>query len=143
MLKTPGAQPYIKEGFGRLTAAHRIDNFRDNWWCAFKPPSTENGTGSLDFLSEADKAKAKDEVARLAGLPVGANYLAAQAVEWAKRSPKDPRVPEALHLAVRATRYGCTDQETGKYSREAFRLLHAKYPKSEWATKTKYWYGTP
>ncbi len=141
MLKTPGARPYVKGGLGRLTAAQQIDNFRDNWWCALTPPSAKNGKGPLDFLSEADRAKAKDEVARLAGLPVGANYLAAQAIEWAKRSPKDPRVPEALHLAVRATRYGCTDGDTGKFSRQALQLLHRRYPKSEWAKKTKYWFG--
>jgi hypothetical protein len=33
---------------------------------------------------------------------------------WDWERPNDPRVPEALHLAVRATRYGCTDDETSQ-----------------------------
>jgi len=53
---------------------------------------------------------------------------------------QDPRVPEALHLAVRSTRYGCTDDNTTKFSKQAFQLLHKNYPKSEWAAKTKYWF---
>ena len=54
--------------------------------------------------------------------------------------PPDPQVPEALHLAVRATRHGCTDNETSQWSKKAFQLLHRRYPKSEWAVKTKYHY---
>ena len=49
-------------------------------------------------------------------------------------------MPEALHLAVRATRYGCTDDETSQWSSKAFQLLRRRYPKSEWAAKTKYHY---
>jgi hypothetical protein len=59
---------------------------------------------------------------------------------WAQRTSDDPRVPEALHLAVRATRFGCTDADTGTFSKAAFDLLHQRYPKSSWAQKTKYWY---
>ena len=50
-------------------------------------------------------------------------------------------VPESLHYFVRATRYGCVDKSIRRYSREAFDLLHRKYPKSEWTMKTPYWYG--
>jgi hypothetical protein len=52
----------------------------------------------------------------------------------------DERVPEALHLVVRSTRYGCTDAETTKWSEKAFRLLHEHYPKSVWTVKTKYYF---
>jgi hypothetical protein len=41
---------------------------------------------------------------------------------------------------VRATRYGCTDKDTPRFSKAAFDLLHRRYPKSPWAEKTKYWY---
>ena len=66
--------------------------------------------------------------------------ISAQAIQWAKEAPDDPRVPEALHLAVRTTRYGCVDGETTSFSKAAFQLLHRRYPKSEWAKKTKYWF---
>jgi hypothetical protein len=50
------------------------------------------------------------------------------------------RVPQALHLVVRSTRYGCADAETTNWSEKSFRLLHEHYPNSEWTTKTKYHY---
>jgi hypothetical protein len=52
----------------------------------------------------------------------------------------DPRVPRALHMAVAASRNRGTDADTGKYSKEAFDLLHRRYPKSEWSARTRYWY---
>jgi hypothetical protein len=55
-------------------------------------------------------------------------------------APKDPRAPEALHLAVNANRYGCTGKQTGQLSKQAFDLLHRRYPASPWAAKTKFWY---
>jgi hypothetical protein len=63
------------------------------------------------------------------------------AIEWATANPNDPRSPEALHLAVRSTRYGCTDKETGKWSKAAFDLLHKRYPNTKWANATKYWFN--
>ena len=70
----------------------------------------------------------------------GPNALAAEAVRLAKALPKDPRVPEILHLAVRATRYGCRDRATTDHSRRAFRHLHRHYPGHEFTKKTKYHY---
>jgi TolA-binding protein len=61
-------------------------------------------------------------------------------VNFARAHPDDPRVPEALHLAVRSTRLGCTDDQNTKHSKAAFQLLHRNYPRSDWAAKTKYWY---
>jgi hypothetical protein len=61
-------------------------------------------------------------------------------VDWARKHPDDPRLPEALHRAVQASRYRCTDANTGKYSKQAFDLLHGQYPKSKWTDRTKYWY---
>jgi hypothetical protein len=61
-------------------------------------------------------------------------------MDWAKTHPDDQRVPEGLYLAVRSTRYGCTNKLTTKYSKSAFDLLHQKYPQSEWAKKTKYYF---
>jgi hypothetical protein len=49
-------------------------------------------------------------------------------------------VPEALHLVVKATRFGCTDDATGRYSRDAFQLLHKKYEDTKWAKITPFWY---
>jgi hypothetical protein len=61
-------------------------------------------------------------------------------VAWATRNPSDPRVPEALHLAVNATRYGCTDKQTGKWSKAAYDFLHRRYPNNAWTKRTPYWF---
>jgi hypothetical protein len=157
ILKYPGTRPYVDEGVGRLTALGQIDNFRNNWWCALpepgKAPDAEvsgrpvnplptmvREASALDFLTAAQKAAVQAEVQKLRALGTAPNYLAAQVLAWAKRTPNDPRVPEALHLAVRSTRYGCTDAQTTQFSKQAFQLLHKQYPQSPWAKQTKYWY---
>lgn len=164
MLKFPGTRPYVEAGVGRTTELDKIDDYRDNWWCALnnvtrlslpnlfkfwgdedqdtktakpKPPEP----GSPDFLTEPERTQAAAEWKKLAVTSVAPNYLPAQAVEWVNKNPEDPRAAEALYLAVRATRYGCTDKDTPKFSKAAFDVLHKRYPNSDWAKKTKYWYG--
>jgi hypothetical protein len=79
-------------------------------------------------------------VQNLHGSVRDANYLPQQALKWARETPDDPRIPEALHFAVRATRYGCDHEETSRLSKEAFKLLHNRYPNSKWAKETPYWF---
>jgi hypothetical protein len=156
--RTP--RPYVQVAFGRETAVNKIDDFRDNWWCSFAPsPNTglpgyyrnasimglplsqlyQDGTPEVQFLSPGERERAHREWAGLAKLATAPDYLAAQTIGWVKSNPGDPRAAEALHLAVRATRYGCSEQKT-PFSKQAFELLHKQYPDSEWARKTKYWY---
>lgn len=157
ILKQPGLEPYVDAGVGRTTALGEIDNYRDNWWCAGailggdklaqaggygeQQAATADGDDAPGFLLEAQKTAARREYDRLKALGVAPNYLAAEAVRLANLKPTDRRAPEILHLAVRATRYGCTDKETGKFSKAAYDLLHRKYSRSEWAAKTKYWFS--
>ena len=157
MLNFPGLRPYVQTGFGRLTPTGKIDDFRDNWWCPFQGSQdypdyyrvASNLTGHLQllypdgppkaqFFSTDQQARSKAEWKRLSEIPPAPEYLAGQTVEWVRNNPNDPRAPEALHLAVRAVRYGCG--ATKGASKEAFQLIHEKYPNSEWARKTKYWY---
>jgi hypothetical protein len=139
MLKMPGTRPVVDSGLGRVTEIGKIDDYRDNWWCA--PAERERqSAGAPAFITAADRAKAAEEVKRLAALGPAPNYLAAQAVRWANANPNSDLAPEALHLAVRATRYGCRDERTGSFSKQAFDTLHRKYPRSEWAKKTPYWF---
>jgi hypothetical protein len=136
LLRFPGAQPSLHSGVGRLTRVDRIDDYRDNWWCASKA----DAGGLPAFLDAARQQTGREEKARLAALGTGPNWLSAQALEWAKAHPEDPSVPEALHLAVRTTRYGCTDEGTAKLSKAAFQLLHKNHPKSDWTKKTPHWF---
>jgi len=64
----------------------------------------------------------------------------ANACGWLRDHPEDPRLPEALHLAVRSTRWGQGDEQNSSVSRAAFLFLHKHYPNSEWTKKTTYWF---
>ena len=51
---------------------------------------------------------------------------------------------EALADAIVAARWGCNRQGShAAYSRQAFMLLHAMFPQSDAAKRTKYWYACP
>ncbi|MGQ0761392.1 MAG: hypothetical protein ACT4OT_05175 [Acidobacteriota bacterium] len=150
-LKFPGLRPYVSFGVGRGTDIAEMDSYRDNWWCA-EPPTSFGGYFSdggdaakkqvppPEFLKPS-QAAAESEVALVQSLGPGPNYLAQTAINWATKNPTDRRAPEALHLAVKSTRYGCTDKETGRWSRAAFDLLRRKYPNSTWAKQTPYWFN--
>jgi hypothetical protein len=148
LLKTPGDQPFLQAGYGRNTKeVAQIDSFRDNWWCSagaqdVRPedlPIKQDAPGA-PFLSAAEQKQAKLEVEKLRNLATGPNWLAAQTLTFAQAHPQDPRAPEALALAVHATRYGCNDAATGDLSKRAFDLLHSRYPNTEFAKKTPYWF---
>lgn len=156
LLKFPGTRPFIDAGVGRFTPLNQRDTYRDNWWCApadiyRTENSAESDAGAntgggnneapaLSFLNAAQRAAAKDEGARLASFGAAPNYLARETIAWAKAAPNDARVPEALHIAVMATRYGCTNAETGEFSKQAWQILHTRYKGSVWARRTPYWF---
>lgn len=160
ILKYPGLRPYVDVGIGRTTPLAEIDSYRDNWWCDKEPlailpvsvetdaeegatPETAKKAAKLvapDFLNDAQRSAADREYAALVAFGVAPSYLPRLAIEGATRFPNDPRAPEALHYAVRSTRYGCTDKATGRWSKAAYDLLHKRYPTSPWAKKTKYWF---
>ncbi len=77
---------------------------------------------------------------KLSALEPATPHLGRIVFAWADTHPDDARVPEALHRLVDAAHYGCAVQDDGTVARAAFRLLHRRYPRSEWAAKTKYWY---
>ncbi len=170
MLSFPPLTPYVWVGPERKQAAElprEMDHRLDNWWCktadavpVYGSPfngyragyewesqalQTLYSSGKVEappFLDAAILSAAEKENQELAAVPTAPNYLAAVAVEWAAAQPGNPLVPEALHLAVMASRWGCTDDETVKFSKAAFEVLHRNYPQSDWAKKTKYYYGS-
>jgi hypothetical protein len=147
ILRNPGVDTKAREGWPRLTEIGEIDEFRDNWWHwaddkQDEPtPVNPKRETPKDFLPQAEWALGAKEAKDLrAAAGFAPDYLCQQTLDWARQHPQDARVPEALHLAVRATRYGTTGPETTGFSKAAFQLLHTKYPTSKWATQTKYWY---
>ncbi len=168
MLKFPGLRPFFTT-LNRETPIEEIDAYRDNWWgtegplCA--PPNPYNGQPGYPprpqwpqigralvaiypggkvkppaFLTKKEQTEAAEEWQRLLKMGPAPNYLSTQTLAWAKVHPSDPRVPEALALAVKSTRFGCANTATGEFSKAAFDLLHGRYPRSSWAENTKYWF---
>jgi len=167
ILHHPEMQPAVETGATRATAAGKIDSFQNNWWAHFRfeSPEDENDPESLyclhwwnrlpnhlkpvfpegeipppAFLSEADLLSTRNDWRKLETLPLAGDWLASRTLQFARSNPEDPRIPEALHLAVRATRFGGTDAHTPNYSKQAYQLLHKKYPNNEWTKKTPYWF---
>lgn len=142
LMKT-NLQPALDEGdsYEERTENERLFGWTD--WCSVDRPGEPGQPPLLPWLSAADGRQATAELARMRAQGAASNFFARAVIAWAKTHPDDPRAPEALHLTVRATRYGCHDSETGRYSRAAFALLHKQYPDSKWARKTKYWFGNP
>ncbi|HEY4838628.1 MAG TPA: hypothetical protein VIH72_08480 [Candidatus Acidoferrales bacterium] len=160
ILRMPGLRPFVAFGAARGDKVGEMDRFHDNWWCGM--PAKEPGqTGdrqnpvsdsrareaiaastdaSLEFLSASERKLAEEEWTKLVAAGGGPNWLGEQTIAFAKLHRADPRVPEALHLVVQATRYGCGDKQSSAQSHTAFDLLHRWYPNSEWTQKTPYWF---
>lgn len=158
LLHFPGFVPYIAPGERRATAPDHIDVLRENWWCyggvrsdywtfEIEPATTPDGQTAgpplplAAFLSPAEKQQAETENATFRTLATAPNYFVSNVLRWAEKSPDDPRLPEALHFAVRSTRFGCTDKATKALSKQAFELLHRRFPQSPWTQKTPYYFG--
>ncbi|CAN5158640.1 hypothetical protein BH10PSE7_BH10PSE7_09610 [soil metagenome] len=87
------------------------------------------------------KAVSWKELAVLASMPSAPKRLTNRAIAWGKASKGDDGAPEALALAVRTTRYGCSWHGGHKaYSKPAQELLRTKFPSTTWASQTPYWF---
>jgi len=166
LLKFPGMGPHWGSGFLREQQLDEFGMYRSNWWCQVGPPPSFSGSypvvryfdpkagmseslknlyqeahlTATSFMNAQEIQAGEEDWKKLAALPTGPNYLAQIVIDWSKSHRNDPRVPEALYLAGRATRNGCVDHDTTKYSREIFEILHRRFPHTEWAQKTPYWY---
>ncbi len=148
LLHAPESTIYARPGVGRETEPGKIDSYRDNWWCANKTAEDARSYAEKQappapavlFLTPDDRNSAAAEAKKLLAAGSGATYLSRVVLAFAKAHPDDPRVPEALHLAVRAKRYACDAGEDPNVTRDCFRFLQNRYPKSEWARKTPVWF---
>lgn len=155
MLKYPGMKPYLTAGIGRTTDLDTIDNYHDNWWCLLGEEQDQvrryrrrgllsviraGGARYPGFLTKEEIQETEQEIEALLKIGSAPNYFAGIVLSWAEKKPGDPRVPEALHLLVKATRYGCSDKQTSAYSKAAHKLLHKRYPKDKWTKETPYYF---
>ncbi|MBY0357532.1 MAG: hypothetical protein K2W82_05975 [Candidatus Obscuribacterales bacterium] len=144
MLQFSSAQP--NAGYGPLLQ----DSYGDDsgWWWAAKPIAKYDNDGMCPavetfeplFLTAAQKAQTAKELAKLGTTSGAPNYFCKTVLAFAKTKPNDERLPQALHFAVKSTRYGMTDEGTNTLSKQCFQLLHSRFKTSPWAKKTPYWY---
>lgn len=150
LLKFPNLSPYVQGGLPEFSTSEQIDYYFERaWWCpqedtefvddnekevpkvVFKP----------SFLTAEELATAHRERAALQALDDAKSFLGKQVIEWAKTAPLDPRLPEALFIAVKANeqyKYGCggwTYDEKTKNAAEA--LLRDRYEHSPWTAKLR------
>jgi hypothetical protein len=153
ILRNPGIRPYLESGVPRVSGFSFFDDLRDNWWC--KPwgePQTFDQTQKPKplpvppFLPADELARADSEYQRLQQFPDSAAVIGQRVIDYAQNHPDDPLLPEALALTVRAGHYACQPyaasdkSEYTPVSKQAFGLLHRRFPKSPWALKTRYYY---
>ena len=147
ILKFPDLTPLVTEGIPSFTSAEDINYyFETSWWC--KPADTQYDNEGNEvpknvvaptFLSPESLAAARKERSKLISLGEGKSFLGRQVWEWAKRAPEDPRVPEALFIAIKANegyKYGCGMWEGDDELRNQLtELLKQHYSQSPWTAK--------
>ncbi|WP_338873041.1 hypothetical protein [Myxococcus stipitatus] len=146
LMDSLGATPELEGGEDGLSDARLFSEDAETYvrdmltygkigWCT---SSTESPTTALPFLSEEETRAAREEWNKVVTAGGSMTYLGRAALAWAQAHPKDPRSPVALYRVVRASKKSCetrTDE-----ARDAFRLLHRRYGKSDLAKKSKYYH---
>jgi hypothetical protein len=93
------------------------------------------------FIADSERQAVERELDGLKSAGPARSYLAREVLNWVQERPNDPDVPEALALAVQGWRFAnCYDNGDWRLAERAFATLHQRYPQSEWARSTKYWY---
>jgi hypothetical protein len=156
ILRNPGIRPYLESGIPRVASSSYFDDLRNNWWC--KPWGDRQSFDETKpkpvpipaFITANALAAADSEYQQLQQLPDSVAVIGQRVVDYAKDHPDDSNTPEALALVVRAGHYACETLDSHRsadskseytlVSKQAFELLHRRYPKSPWALKTRYYY---
>ena len=147
LLKFPNLSPYVQAGLPEFSTSEKIDyDFETAWWCPQEDTELDDDIKEIpkvvfkpSFLSAEELATAHRERVALQALANPKSFLGKQVLEWARTSPLDPRLPEALFIAVRANsqyKYGCDGwsyDENTKNAAEA--LLRRRYEHSPWTAK--------
>lgn len=144
LVKNPMLTPMLEDGLGRTE--NEVNSWDSNdYWC--EPYDEVYDEESQDmvgrdklkrpkFLTAAQIAAASTERSKLKKLGDAPKYLGEQVLQWARRSPNDKRIPEALYMMIEAngwTKYGCGNNE--ELRDQLARLLKTRYANSEWAKK--------
>lgn len=147
LLKFPSLSPLVAAGIPESATAEKAEYyFESSWWC--EPSNTEYNNAGEEvpkvvprpaFLTGEQLAAEQRERAALVAIGNGKSYLGKQVLEWAKLSPEDPRIPEALFIAFKANdnyKYGCGGWEYNEeLQQEIDALMRERYSASPWTAK--------
>jgi hypothetical protein len=150
-----------------LTSIDTFEHSDNNWWCAWQPDrhrvtasaimygsffrpdddwnamaaaGASSALGPLLRASWLWQAQDNGEQNALSEIASAPKMLAERAIAWRGRG-NGVGQDEALALAIRATRYGCQRQGGhGEYSHAAWDLLHSRFPESDAARRTRWWF---
>lgn len=149
LLKFPDLSPFVGSIIPEFKSSEDLEYFFDtSWWCS--PSATEYNEAGVEvpkvvpkpsFLTAAQLDVARREYRELVEVGDGKSYLGEEVVAWAKASPADPRIPEALFIAGRANqsyKNGCSGWEhDDAVQQEAEKILKQHYASSPWAAKLR------
>lgn len=147
LLKFPSLSPFLIETIPSFPTSEKLDYyFGEAWWCPLPETDYTNDGKEFpkvvpkpSFLTAAQLETARRERLALTEVGDGKSYLGQQVVDWAKSSPADPRLPEALFIATKANetyKYGCDGWDHDEETRTtAEKLLRERYPRSPWTSK--------
>lgn len=140
-----GLSPKMTETSAPIDVIDKNEVTASNW-CSFKP-DTDNVDGARSFPWKLPPTPAlgasdviKSELERLAALKTSTGFIGDHVLARVKSNLSDPDLPWLLHVVVASTRGGCLDANAKQLSREAFSVLHKRFPNDEWTKKTPYFY---
>lgn len=106
-----------------------------DWW-------KDNEKQLVPHLPQTDDqlAQIDTEHQQLVKAGAAATFLCRETQRWAESHPNDPRSPEALFLAIKATHDAAHDDSSSRYCAAAFGFLHKRFAGTHWAKRAKYWH---
>lgn len=136
--------PNMAENSWPIEAVEKDDVAASNW-CAFKADTATNASTPFPWRLPAmpatgERELAASELSKLSALKTSTGFIGDHILKRARLQPADPDLPWLLHVVVASTRGGCRDQDASLMSREAFNLLHKRFPDNEWTRKTRFYY---
>ena len=143
LLKHPDISLFVKRGM-LILGDGAVTSWEDEWWQ--EPEDTEYTDSGEEkpkvlpkppFITTVQSATAVKERKQIAALGDAETYLTERVFEWAAKSPRDPRIPEALYIVAVInfpTKYGNGTEEVHE---KAVKLLEEKYADSPWTAKAK------
>jgi len=147
LLKFPNLSPFVQGGLRAFSTSEESEYyFEESWWCAPSDIDYNNQGQEVpkvvpkpSFLTPAQLDAARREHLALKAIGHGKSYLGRHVITWARTSPADARIPEALFIAAKANesyKYGCDSWESDeKTQQQAAAILRRRYPQSPWTAK--------